>query len=327
MADLYDILSGSKTYKEKITTKIINEFKKSNINLTKEELNTIVADATNPTSARKIIIDMNLYLTMIRYDQELHEDWIISTIAPMQTALESGDHSSINEYTIHFFNNLLKLYNANPEHYPGEKLRMCINTIDQLQKQSSETNKAQSATSTTIFTPPTQQLSQKEKESLHDVLKKTLAKLTETNKILDNDVSGIDVQDYAAIIVTGPDFTIGGVIELIKLIENHQSVMKEYDTELINSIKTLNEENLNKIKENLNKIQKKLENTYYTETVFRSPQRIRVAVGGNPQKIGTKKKRDKQSKRISHGKKNKAGTPKNRKTKKNGTRKNKKSKK
>ena len=317
MVELHDILSGSETYKKKITDKIINDFKESNIKLTSKQLEEIVADATNTTSARKIIMDINLYLTMINYNQELDEEWIISMISPMQTALESSDHSNINEYTIHFFNNLLKLYNANPEHYPGEKLRMCINTIDQLQKQYSETNKAQSSTPTTVFTSTTPELSQEDKEHLQVVLKTTLAKLKETNKNLDEVTK---LEDYAAIKVFEPDFTIGGVIMLIDYIEKNPLVMKEYDTELINSIKTLNAENLNKI-------QTKNEDKYYKKGTVFNPTLVKATAGGKPKKVGTKKKRDKQSKRISHGKKNKAGTPKNRKNKKNGTRKNKKSKK
>ena len=168
-------------------------------------------------------------------------------------------------------------------------------------------------TPTTVFNPPEYDVNQ----FIHVLLEKTFDKLTETNKKLDNDVSVTNVDEYAAIIVE-PNVTIGGVI---KLIEDHQKDMKDH-MYLINSIKTLN-------KENLNKIQEKRENKYYNKTVFNPPQRIPVAatVGGNPQKIGTKKKRDKQSKRISHRKKNKTGISKNRKTKKNGTRKNKKSKK
>ena len=315
---LHGILTGSKDYKDEITAKINSDFKE----LTQKQREEIIADATNTTSARKIIMDINLYLTMINYNQELDEEWIISMISPMQTALESSDHSNINEYTIHFFNNLLKLYNANPEHYPGEKLRVCINTIDQLQKQSSETNKAQSATSTTVFTPITQQLSQKQKEGPRDVLINTLTKLTKIKNDLDNGVNLTDIYEYANIKVSEsePVFTIGGVITYIDSIEKKQIIMEEDDMKLINSIKELN-------KENMDKIQKKLEDNYYEKGTVFNTQPVTATAGGKPKKVGTKKKRDKQSKRISHGKKNKTETSKNRKTKKTGTRKNKKSKK
>ena len=256
--------------------------------------NNTIGSFLKTLDAFKIIMQDSFYFLNYNFLEEIHK-------------LANEENSVIEESTLEIIlKNCVKNGSIKIEEEPGSSV------VFDTEEETGSTNKIK--TLNTVFKPREDEVNQ----LIHVLLEKTLEKLKETNKKLDNDVSVTNVDEYAAIIVE-PNVTIGGVI---KLIEDHESVMKDH-MHLINSIKTLNEENLNKI-------QKKLENDFYKErTVFNHPTRqgILATVGGNPQKIGTKKKRDKQSKRISHRKKNKTGTPKNRKTKKNGTRKNKKSKK
>jgi hypothetical protein len=259
--------------------------------------NNTIGSFLKTLDAFKIIMQDSFYFLNYNFLEEIHK-------------LANEENSVIEESTLEIIlKNCVKNGSIKIEEEPGSSV------VFDTEEETGSTNKIK--TLNTVFKPREDEVNQ----LIHVLLEKTLEKLKETNKKLDNDVSVTNVDEYAAIIVE-PNVTIGGVI---KLIEDHESVMKDH-MHLINSIKTLNEENLNKI-------QKKLENDFYKErTVFNHPTRqgILATVGGNPQKIGTKKKRDNQSKRISHMKKNKTGTPKNKKTKKNkknGTRKNKKSKK
>lgn len=252
--------------------------------------NNTIGSFLKTLDAFKIIMQDSFYFLNYNFLEEIHK-------------LANEENSVIEESTLEIIlKNCVKNGSIKIEEEPGSSV------VFDTEEETGSTNKIE--TLNTVFKPREDEVNQ----LIHVLLEKTLDKLTETNKKLDNDVSVTNVDEYAAIIVE-PNVTIGGVI---KLIEDHQTDMKDH-MDLINSIKKLNEENLNKI-------QKKIEDNYYKEsTVFN--QLVRTTVGGNPQKIGTKKKRDKQSKRISHRKKNKTGTSKNRKTKKNGTRKNKKSKK
>ena len=275
--------------------------------------NNTIGSFLKTLDAFKIIMQDSFYFLNYNFLEEIHK-------------LANEENSVIDESTLKLvIKNCVKNGSIKLEEEPGSSVVFDVEeepviTETTVEEVTTPPTVIAPVTQPTVFTPTTPELSQENKERLQVVLKTTLAKLTETNLNLDEVTK---LEDYAAIKVFEPDFTIGGVIMLIDYIEKNPLFMKEYDTELINSIKTLNAENLNKI-------QKKIEDNYYKEgTVFNqhTSKLVEATAGGKPKKVGTKKKRDKQSKRISHGKKNKAGTPKKRKNKKNGTRKNKKFKK
>jgi hypothetical protein len=226
-------------------------------------------------------------------------------ISPMQTALEPGDHSSINEYTTHFFNNFLKLYNANTEHYPGEKLRVCINTIDQLQKQSSETKVTPTVIAPTaavaaipptpptaaLVTPPTPPINDEDNAYIVDQLNKLKTYMTDYKK--DQSIEHDEEIQNAIQIYTILDNTYGP----------NNPAPKEFSSLL------------NEISSKYQSLTTEPEKNIWSDT----RKEILVGTsGGKPSnKRNSKQKQKKQSKRISYIKKHKTRkTRKNRKTKK-----------
>ena len=149
--------------------------------------------------------------------------------------------------------------------------------------------------------------------NLTEMLEKTKKRLTEIEKNKEEyPKTELHLESFE---VQGAKISIGDVVTII---DNDKSkILSKGFKPSIDSI----EELIKSITSN---------NTNNTKIVPPTPpgtQEVAATAGGNPKTVKTKKKRDNQSKRISHRNKNKTGTSKNRKTKKNGTRKNKKSKK